>query len=150
MLQGTKKDMSDIRAMLSAQTRGVLATYGGEYPHCSLLAVTATDDLKILLFATARETRKYQHILHYPKVALLIDEHVKRDKGESEACALTARGEAHEVQQRDRERYEKIFLSKHPALARFLHQEGTALIALRVHAYTLVRTFQDITEIVME
>jgi hypothetical protein len=42
-------------------------------PYASLMAFAATDDLKRLLFATERNTRKYANLVSNPRAALLVD-----------------------------------------------------------------------------
>jgi nitroimidazol reductase NimA-like FMN-containing flavoprotein (pyridoxamine 5'-phosphate oxidase superfamily) len=44
--------------LFDSQRSAVLATQGGGQPYCSLMAFAATGDLRDLLFATLRATRK--------------------------------------------------------------------------------------------
>ena len=65
-----KKLLNDL---FSSQPLAVLATQGKGQPYGNLVAFAATDDLKSLLFATARATRKYANITTDPRVAMVID-----------------------------------------------------------------------------
>ena len=51
----------------------VLATQHEGKPYASLVAFAATDDLKTIIFATTRSTRKFVYLSSNPAVALLID-----------------------------------------------------------------------------
>ncbi|MEI6153894.1 MAG: pyridoxamine 5'-phosphate oxidase family protein, partial [Deltaproteobacteria bacterium] len=51
----------------------VLATDSNGHPYTSLVAYAITPDLKKVLFATPKGTRKYKNILNSEHVALLID-----------------------------------------------------------------------------
>ena len=49
----------------------VLATEAEGQPHASLIAVTPMEGFRKLIFATYRNTRKYNNLVHNSKVALL-------------------------------------------------------------------------------
>jgi heme iron utilization protein len=51
----------------------VLATEGDGQPHASLIAVTPMDGYRKLIFATYRNTRKYQNLSHNGRVAVLVE-----------------------------------------------------------------------------
>jgi hypothetical protein len=46
-----------LKGLFSSQSLAVLATYGGGQTYGSLVAFAATDDLEVVVFATARDTR---------------------------------------------------------------------------------------------
>ena len=51
-----------VRSLFAAQPLGILATQGNEYPYCTIVAFTPSDDLRRLLIATPRGTSKYNNI----------------------------------------------------------------------------------------
>jgi len=52
-----------IKQILDSQRLAVLATQGDGSPYGSLVAFAATENMKNLLFATTRTTRKYANLL---------------------------------------------------------------------------------------
>ncbi len=65
--------LKPIRSLLQAQNCGVLATHGSEYPYATLVGYATSEDCRELIFATIRDTRKYENIKKTPNVSLLID-----------------------------------------------------------------------------
>ena len=62
-----------VRTLLDSQIQGVLATQHQQQPYTSLMAFAVTPDLRRIVFATARATRKYANLLDNPRASLLID-----------------------------------------------------------------------------
>ncbi len=83
-----------VRELLASQGLAVVATQGAKGPHTSLVAFAATDDLRCLVFATERETRKFVNLATGPRVALLVDDRSHRPADLVEATAVTATGRA--------------------------------------------------------
>ena len=82
-----------IAKLFSTQKLAVLSSFGNEQPYASLVAFTVTDDLKHIIFATTRSTRKYANLSAESKVALLIDNRSNDEKDFSYAVAATALGD---------------------------------------------------------
>lgn len=61
-----------VKELLRSQRVGVLATHRDQRPYASLVAFAHTPDLRHLLFATTRATRKSANITADPRVAMLI------------------------------------------------------------------------------
>ena len=78
--------------LFASQKLAVLATQSGGQPHGCLVAFAYTTDLKNLMFATRRDTRKFQDIEKSPLVAMLVD---NRSNGEEDFHE--AMGTAHEL-----------------------------------------------------
>jgi len=137
-----------LRDLFAAQSLAVLATHDDDgQPYASLMAFAATDDLKQLLIATARSTRKYANLAADPRVALLIDSRSNRDSDIHRAVAVTVLGEAREVEEAERDRLVRLYLSKHPHLEEFVRSPSCALIQVRVARYHLVSKFQEVMEL---
>jgi len=138
-----------LRELLSRQRLGVLATHGESGPYASLVAFAATDDLGRLTFATTRATRKFQFLTAEPRVAMLIDSRSDADLDFHRATAVTAVGPVAELEGEARDGACARFVARHPHLADFATAPTTALLALDVESYYLVRRFQTVTELHM-
>lgn len=136
--------------LLRSQKLAVLATHRDGQPYTSLVAFAATKDLKQLVFATTRSTRKYANLIEDSRVALLIDNRSNRDSDIHAAAAVTATGEADEVPRKEREGLEVIYLAKHPHLKDFVSSPSCALIRMKPNTYYLVRKFQHVLELHVE
>ena len=72
-MNDTPETLAVIRNLLESQKLAVLSTQNHGQPYCNLIAIAATDDLKYLLFATTRATRKYANLMADSRVAVLVD-----------------------------------------------------------------------------
>ncbi len=133
-----------IRKLLASQPLAVLCSADGDQPYASLVAYAPSPDIKSLLFATGRFTRKYENLRENRKASLLIDTRANLPIDFAEAAAVTAVGEVREVSKRGREAFLERFLKRHPSLDDFARAPSTALCRLRVKDYVLVRTFQKV------
>lgn len=137
-----------IRELLESQRLAVLSTQGQEQPYSSLVAFATTPDLKYLIFATPRDTRKYANLLSHAQVSILIDNRTNEVADFAEAAAVTALGLALEVQGAERSHQLEIYLNRHPYLEGFVTSPNCALFVVKVERYIMVTRFQDIREIV--
>jgi nitroimidazol reductase NimA-like FMN-containing flavoprotein (pyridoxamine 5'-phosphate oxidase superfamily) len=139
---------SALRQLFATQRLAVLATReeGGQ-PYANLMAFAVSDDLKSLLLATSRATRKYANLDSDPRVALLIDNRAHEASDIHEAMAATVLGDAEEVAGVERDRLLPIYLEKHPHLEAFATAPSCALFWVHVRSYYLVRRFQEVTEL---
>lgn len=136
-----------IGEMLAEQPLAVLATQGEEGPYASLIGFAATDDLRFIIFATPRPTRKYANLIAEPRVAFLIDNRSNDEADFHQAAAVTIRAKAEEVPPEEREKTLEIFLAKHPHLADFTASPTTALFRAKVDTCYLVTRFQEVVEL---
>ena len=136
-----------IKGILDLQKLSVLATQGDGRPYGSLVAFAATSDLKTLLFATKRATRKYSNLLAHPDVAMVIDTRTNQAADFSDATAVTALGEVEEVAADDRQEFLNIYIEKHPYLKEFVESPTCALLRVRVRNYIMVSRFQNVQEL---
>jgi nitroimidazol reductase NimA-like FMN-containing flavoprotein (pyridoxamine 5'-phosphate oxidase superfamily) len=146
---GAVKEMEladTLREILSSQSLAALATQDEGQPYTCLVAIAATDDLKHLLFATFRHTRKYRELKADPRVAILVDSRSNRRSDFQEAMAVTATGRAAEANGEEKDRLLTVYLAKHPHLAGFAGSEGTALIRIDVADYVL-SSFQEVRKL---
>jgi nitroimidazol reductase NimA-like FMN-containing flavoprotein (pyridoxamine 5'-phosphate oxidase superfamily) len=138
-----------IETLFTTQKLAVLSSYGKKQPYASLVAFAATEDLKYILFATTRSTRKYTNLTSEPNAALLIDDRSNEKKDFSQAIAATVLGRSEEVSKTERDSLQKIYLAKHPHLKEFVSSPTCALIKVRVRKYYVVSKFQNVKELHM-
>ncbi|MFB0505565.1 MAG: pyridoxamine 5'-phosphate oxidase family protein [Thermodesulfobacteriota bacterium] len=138
-----------LKDLFRSQRLGVLATYGRRQPYSSLVAFAATNDLKYLVFATTRATRKYANLSMESQVALLVDNRSNQDTDFHRAIAVTALGKAEEVKESERDRFLTLYLAKHPYLEEFVNAPTCALLKVSVDRYYMVKRFQNVMELHM-
>lgn len=136
---------TDVRALLASQRFAVLSTQEKDHPYMNLVAFAETGDLRTILFATTRATRKYGNITAKSGVALLVDNRSNEVADTCEAMAVTIIGIAFEVSDSEREGLQRIYLEKQPHMKEFLCSSSTALIKIDVESYLLVSRFQNVT-----
>jgi len=135
------------RALLEEQTLAVLATSEQGRPYTSLVAFAVTPDLRAMLFATARDTRKHANLTAEPRVSLLVDNRAQQNSDLQKGTAVTVLGRAETVEGSERERLQERFLARHPQLDAFVRSPSSALVRVRVEVYYLVSSFQQVVEI---
>lgn len=136
-----------LRDLLHTQPLCVLSTHDRGRPHASLLAFAASADLREILFATPKTTRKFAHLASDGRGALLVDNRTGAPADFHRAAAVTAHGTVEEIPHEEKEAHLGPFLTKHPHLSDFVRAPSCALMRLRVDGYSLVRRFQEVTEI---
>ena len=146
MTRSLRKTITDL---LTAQKLGILATLGQAYPYQNIVAFAASGDLKNIFFATKRSTSKYKNLKRRKRVAIFIDDRSNRETDFQQATGITALGGALELRGRNREKFAKLFLRKHPYLREFLSASDCALFTIQVRAYYVVLHFQDVVEVRM-
>jgi nitroimidazol reductase NimA-like FMN-containing flavoprotein (pyridoxamine 5'-phosphate oxidase superfamily) len=141
--------ISLVKDLCGTQRSAVLATQEGGQPYLSLMAFAATPDLKTIIVATDRRTRKYANLIAEPRVALLIDNRSNTPADTREAVAINVVGQAREAPPEERERFLRLFLSTHPHLEDFATSVTCALIAVQVSTYVVVQRFEEVQELRM-
>ena len=143
----TNQTRRRLRDLFESQQLAVLSTHNEGRAYASLVAFTPTGDLKELLFATARSTRKFGNLSAKPHVAMLIDSRTNSTADFHEAVAVTATGTAEEVPENERNALQAQYLQKHPYLADFVTAPTCALVRVKVDCYYLVSRFQNVVEL---
>lgn len=141
-----EKIIEQIDELLDKEYLGVLATQGQEYPYCTLVGIAALPGRHEILFATIRDTRKFQHIRQAPQVSLLIDTRQDQASDFKDAQALTILGQASPVPESNQAVYYDCYLKKHPYLKEFVASPNCALMTIHVKRYILVSRFQNVFE----
>lgn len=139
--------MESLRTLLETQYLGVLATHHGGEPYSSLVGFAATPDLKQLLFATGRATRKHANLVADARASMLVDNRTNRPADFTEASAATAVGVVEEVSEAESSEFDRIFLAKHPHLEAFVHSPSCVRLRLGVSVFMVVTHFQNVVEL---
>ncbi len=137
-----------LKALLNDQKLGVIASFLGtsEPPYINLVAFANTPNLKNLIFATNRDTRKFVNIKNNPNISILIDNRGNQPSDFKDAVAVSVFGFAEEITG-DREQFLNIYLSKHPYLEDFVHSPKCALFRIKVTEYSYVSHFQNVRKL---
>jgi len=139
-----------LRQLLSSQKLTVLGTHQQGQPYGSLVAFAATPDLKHLIFATHRTTRKFANLRADSRVFMVFDNRSNRVADFRKAVAATALGRAKEVKGRERKKFVNMYLAKHSHLKDFLSSPTCTLVRVRVQVYYVVSRFQKVFELRMK
>jgi len=122
----------------------VLATEGDGQPHASLIAITPIEGHRKLIFATYRNTRKYQNLAHNGKVAILIESIDSNRSGLQESFVLTAFGHVEKIKAEEKNMVFNAHLERHPELITFMQSANCSLIRIKVDTYQVVRGIDDV------
>ena len=137
-----------INKIVNTQYFAVLNSVGEGQPYSNLVSFAITDDLKSLVFITDRNTRKYRNIKENNHLSLLIDNRTNQPSDITQAIAITVIGTARE-EVTSRDRYQVIFLARHPQLKQFVDNPNSALILVTVSEY-IIAGFDKTQRVVLE
>jgi nitroimidazol reductase NimA-like FMN-containing flavoprotein (pyridoxamine 5'-phosphate oxidase superfamily) len=135
-----------LRELFLTQRFAVLATDDHGQPFASLMAFAASEDLRHIIVLTDRATRKFCNLKGNPRVALLIDDRENKGSDTQESVAVTAVGEAGEMDPDAGAPLLELFLTRHPYLADFSASPGCAIVRVKIKSYMLVSRFQRVNE----
>jgi len=139
--QSTIKDY--IEAVLNTSGFAVLATEGNGQPHTSLIAITPFENFRQIIFATYRNTLKYQNLSHNNKVAVFIEGGYYNMKGLKDNVVLTIIGHTEEIiADRNKAPYQE-HLKRHPEMESFMLSSDCALIRVIAQSYQVVYGIDD-------
>ncbi len=145
------KENEEIREILhelfSSQKLAVLGTHQLGQPYGSLVAFAAAPDLRTIFFATTRATRKFANLQADSRVSMVFDNRSNRVADFRKAVAATALGQAKETKGKERKKFAKMYLAKHPHLREFVSSPTCALVRIRVEVYYVVWRFQNVFEL---
>ena len=127
----------EVKSLCASQQLCVLATQSEGQPYSNLVAFAETDELRSLIFATNRNTRKYTNSISNDKVAMTIDSRTNQPSDFNTALAVTALGTVEEVAGSERSAIASIYISKHPYLAEFVNMPDQALMRVKVTEYVI-------------
>jgi len=139
----------EIHELLSSQKLAVLGTQGIDgFAYASLIAFAVTEDLRAIVLATPRATRKFANICNNPRVSLLVDNRSNQEEDFHDAKAVTVMGVAEEIKaEAEGPDLTRLYLKKHPYLEDFMRSPTTAFIRVKVRRCYLVKRFQQVMEL---
>ena len=144
--KGRRMTLKGMLTAFDALRFAVLATSDNGAPYTSLIAFAMTPDRRTLIFATPKATRKYENINSQAAVSILIDNRSQEAGDILGAQAVTLLGTAKEVQTTAQNKTcRAVLVKRHPELALFIDEPGTALIAVTIHQAVHVAHFQDVS-----
>jgi heme iron utilization protein len=138
--------LDQLRELFASQRLAVLATDHGGHPYASLVAFAVSDDLRELIFATSRDTRKFANLKTNSSVSLLIDNRSNQVADFSQAIAVTILGVGEELTEAARAVSKAVYLDKHPHLKEFVTAPSCALVSVHVQSFYLVSRFQNVIQ----
>ena len=137
-----------IKALLAdlfrIQNFAVLATVCGDEPYTNIVAFTASDDLKYIVFATPRNTKKYSNITMNSNVSLFIDNRSNSDSDVFDAVGVTVKGRGEPVSAGMISSMAAKYRREHPALSSFSESPESSFVRISVEEYCVVQRFQDV------
>lgn len=132
--------------LLHSVGHGVLATEHAGQPHTSLVAITPVDGWHRLVFATYRNTRKFNNLTHNKRVSILMDGRQSEANGMGHCCfVLSAVGRVQEITADSLCALRLAHLHRHPDLRAFTDSPDCVLLEVVVEAYQVVQGIDDVT-----
>ena len=117
------------------------------HPYASLVAFTASEDLKYMYFATSRATRKYANLQKDARVAMLVNNSRNQSSDFYQAIAATGVGYAVELSGDAAQAARRRHVDRHPYLEDFVNSPSCAIFQVTLQTYYLVENFQNVTEV---
>ncbi|MDD5727049.1 MAG: pyridoxamine 5'-phosphate oxidase family protein [Victivallales bacterium] len=137
-----------IRKLIDSQHFGILASIMDSAPYSNLMAFVPRNNYHRLIFATSRDTRKYNNLIQTPQCSLFIDSRGNEAPAALEAQGVCACGRAFEIPPgRNRNSVIASYSKRHPALSAFIKSPNVTAFELQVDCYYFVENFQEVTEI---
>lgn len=134
----------EIRALLAGRKLAVLATQSDGQPHASLMAFTPVDDIKRLVFATYRKTRKYESMIKDGRAALLIGSGIEPFEQQRTGLIVTAHGNVSDAPSNSRQSMLKSHIQRHPEFEEYFSSQECALIVMEISSYQLVTSTDEV------
>lgn len=129
----TKEDFINLaKELFSSQKLAVLSTQYGGQPFSNLIAFAHSNELKLLIFVTNRDTHKYRNISAENKVSVLVDSRKHELSDFENAVAITAFGTAGEVTGNEWKTLAALYIEKYPHLKDFVNKPSNALIKMDI------------------
>lgn len=139
-----------LKKLFSSQKLGVLATQQKKNPYTSLVAFACSGDMRQIVFATPKATRKFANIMSNSSVSFFIDNRSNRAIDFRKAIGVTALGSVRQIRKNKNSKLMKLYLSKHPQLDSFVGSQSCAFLCIDVKSFYIVERFQNVTEVHLE
>lgn len=129
------------------QQLGVLATQQKKNPYTSLIAFACSEDMRHIVFATLKMTRKFENMMSNSNVSFFIDNRSNKPADFKKAIGVTAVGSVRQIRKSNNSKFMKLFLNKYSHLESFLASKSCAFLCIDVQSYYVVERFQNVTEV---
>jgi len=136
-----------LQKLFRSQKLGVLATHQKKNPYTNLIAFASSDDMRQIVFATARTTRKFENMISNSSVSFFIDNRSNKADDFRKAIGATAVGSVRQIRKNKNSTMMKRYLEKHPQLASFLASKSCAFLCIDVKTIYVVERFQNVIEV---
>jgi nitroimidazol reductase NimA-like FMN-containing flavoprotein (pyridoxamine 5'-phosphate oxidase superfamily) len=136
-----------LKKLFSSQKLGVLATQQKKNPYTSLVAFACSDDMRRIVFATAKTTRKFANIISNSSVSFFVDNRSNKAVDFRKAIGVTVLGSVRQHRKNKNDRMMKLYLKKHPQLKPFVSSPSCVFLCIDVESFYIVERFQDVKEI---
>jgi nitroimidazol reductase NimA-like FMN-containing flavoprotein (pyridoxamine 5'-phosphate oxidase superfamily) len=136
-----------LKGLFSSQKLGVLATQQKKIPYTSLIAFACSDDMRHIVFATPKTSRKFENIMSNSSVSFFIDNRSNKATDFRKAMGVTAVGSVRQLRKNNNSHLMKLYLRKHPKLESFLCSNSCAFLCIDVKSFYVVERFQNVTEV---
>ena len=145
--KGFESVLDRLTVLNRTQMHAVLATDFDGQPYTSLIAYALTTDMKGVVFATPKSTRKYKNILKNRRVSLLIDTRSNTERDYMDAESVTILGNAYPMRRGKKwAELAGVLKKKHPKLSEFVESPNTALVFIKINRYIHVTRFKSVSE----
>jgi uncharacterized protein YhbP (UPF0306 family) len=136
-----------LKQLFTSQKLGVLATQQKLKPYTSLIAFGCSEDMRHIVFATPKATRKFANMLSNSSVSLFVDNRTNSATDFRKAIGVTITGSIRQIRKNKNSKLMKLYLSKHPYLESFLTSRSCAFLCIDVKSFYVVERFQNVTEV---
>jgi len=144
--KGNASVIDRLRLLDKTQMHAVLATDSDGQPYTSLIAYALTPDMKKVVFATPRATRKFKNILKNRLVSLMIDSRSNTERDYMDAESVTILGNAYSLRRGKKwSDLAEVLKKKHPELIEFIDSPETVLICVEINQCIHVTRFQSVS-----
>lgn len=129
--------LEQMKSLVQANDICVLATVGGNRPHCSLMAYTCDETGEHIYMVTLKDSLKYRNISENRPVSLLIG--TRGDAPRSGIRALTVSGQAETIVDPEQARLVRAkLLARHPHLAELTALPQAVVLCVTVNEFLLL------------
>lgn len=135
-----------IGALLSHQVQCVLATSGEGSPELHLMAYAIEPGLGRVYLASLEQTRKVRNMRASPAVGLLWDNRTRRIKDHTDGVALSASGNARQLQGAESIYAARVLLQRNSTLEALLDNPAVAVFSVDVSCYRWVQGYGEVLE----
>ena len=136
-----------LQKLFRSQKLGVLATQQKENPYTNLIAFACSDDMRKIVFATPKTTRKFENMIANSSVSFFIDNRSNKAADFRKAMGVTAVGSVRQIRKNKNSTMMKRYLEKHPQLTSFLGSRSCAFLCIDVKSIYVVERFQNVIEV---